>query len=208
MIYVNVSAFFCVLLSLTIVLAKISTVRRAVKTQTYNRKHFLRGKLNSELSIRPPWSINELEFTEQCTRCYKCAESCPSNLIVKGMGGYPEISFIRQGCDYCEACARSCPEDVLNINHFNKKNPWQQQASINDECFSMRGIVCRSCGEVCEARAIEFKLVVGGKSQLILNTTACNGCGECVHVCPADAITVHKINLNESISSPLESLHE
>ena len=179
-----------------------------MKTQIYNRTNFLRGKFNSELPIRPPWSINELEFTNECTRCYKCAESCPSNLIVKGAGGYPEITFLRKGCDYCQACVQSCPEDALNLDELNKTLPWKQYALINEDCFSKRGIVCRSCGEVCESRAIEFKLVVGGNSQLLLDTSVCDGCGECVHVCPAQAIKIQKINIDENINNPLEKLHE
>jgi len=163
-----------------------------LKTQTINRHQLLRGQFEGEKTIRPPWSVREIAFTENCTRCFECAEACHSQLIVKGSGGYPEISFNRQGCDFCEACVRSCPENVLHINAQNIKDPWQHTASINDECFSARGIVCRSCGEICESRAIKFSPGISGITQVILNTAACNGCGECVHVCPAGAIKILK----------------
>jgi len=163
-----------------------------LKAQTINRHQLLRGQFAGDNAIRPPWSIDELAFTENCTRCYKCADVCHSHLIVKGSGGFPEISFNRQGCDFCESCVRACPEDVLYIDEINNQAAWQQTAEISNECFSMRGIVCRSCGEICESRAIQFKPDIGGRTQVILNTTACNGCGECVHVCPAGAIKISK----------------
>jgi len=102
------------------------------------------------------------------------------------------MTFLRQGCDYCEACVRACPESALLITQENQVLPWAQQSVINDQCFAQKGIVCRSCGEVCEVSAIEFKLVIGGSSQVNINSAVCNGCGECVHVCPAQAIKVLK----------------
>jgi len=102
------------------------------------------------------------------------------------------MSFLRQGCDYCEACVQVCPESALSLTQTNFQFPWPQQAVINDQCFAEKGVVCRACGEVCEVSAIEFKLMVGGSSQLTINTAACNGCGECVHVCPAQAIKILK----------------
>ena len=163
-----------------------------MKAQTINRHQLLRGQFEGEETIRPPWSVSELAFTENCTRCYECANVCHSNLIVKGSGGFPEISFNRQGCDFCEACVQACSEDVLHIDRQNQQNAWQHIAVINDECFSARGIVCRSCGEICESRAIQFKPGIAGRTQVNLNTAACNGCGECVHVCPAGAIKISK----------------
>ncbi len=164
-----------------------------MKTQAINRKQFLQGQFKGESPIRPPWSIEESFFSNACTRCFKCAESCPSNLIVKGAGGFPEMSFLRQGCDFCEACVQACPESAMALTQHNQVFPWPQRAAINDQCFSAKGIVCRSCGEVCEVSAIEFKLMVGGLSEVNISTEMCNGCGECIHVCPAQAIKIQKI---------------
>ena len=163
-----------------------------MKAHTINRHQLLCGQFDEQSVIRPPWSVNELSFTENCTRCFECASVCHSHIIIKGSGGFPEISFNRQGCDFCEACVRACPEDVLTIDPLNQQEAWQQTAEINKQCFSMRGIVCRSCGEICESRAIQFRPGIAGRSQVILNAAACNGCGECVHVCPAGAIKISK----------------
>lgn len=150
--------------------------------------------------IRPPWSIDESIFTDACTQCFECAKACPSHLIIKGQGGFPEVSFARHGCDFCEACVRACPEDALSFNEENQHKPWQQLAVISDECFARRGVICRSCGEMCESRAIQFKPALAGKSQVSINASACTGCGECVHVCPAHAIKVEK--------NPVGEIHE
>ncbi len=164
-----------------------------LKSQAVSRNSFIRGRQFSTV-IRPPWAIDEDQFTEICTRCFECAKACPAHLIIKGTGGFPEISFSRHGCDYCEACVVACPETALDLA---QPTAWDQQAVINESCFSRRGVVCRSCGEVCEASAIYFKPALGGVSQIQLNASACNGCGECVHVCPAHAIKIQKIMAGE-----------
>ena len=166
-----------------------------MKAQALNRKQFLQGKFKGEQAVRPPWSKEEDIFIDKCTRCYKCAESCSSNLIVKGAGGFPEMSFLRQGCDYCEACVQACPESALSLTEENHFYPWSQKALITKQCFAAQGISCRSCGEVCETDAIEIEIKVGGISELTVNTAVCNGCGECIHVCPAHAIEIQKINI-------------
>lgn len=171
-----------------------------METRTINRKQFIRGQFG-QLTIRPPWSIDEVFFAEICSQCFDCARACPSHLIVKGVGGYPEMSFLRQGCDFCEACVSACPEKSLSL----EIDPcWQQVADISNNCFASRGIICRSCGEVCETEAIKFKLTVAGVSQININTTVCNGCGECVHVCPAHAIKIQKKTIRKQVVTSYE----
>ena len=171
-----------------------------MSTHAISRTHFIRGKYQGSSAVRPPWAIDEVSFIDACSQCYECAKACPSHLIVKGVGGFPEMSFSRHGCDYCEACVRACPEEVLEITPQNQQHPWQQIASVSDGCFAKRGVVCRSCGEICEARAIQIKPQLAGRSQIIIDATACNGCGECVHVCPAHAIEIQK--------NPVGEIHE
>jgi ferredoxin-type protein NapF len=58
----------------------------------------------------------------------------------------------------------------------------------------MRGVVCRSCGEVCDEGAIRFPLQRGGTAQPTLDPDTCNGCGGCIAVCPVDAIRVSHLS--------------
>jgi ferredoxin-type protein NapF len=61
-------------------------------------------------------------------------------------------------------------------------------AVINDECLAEAGIVCRSCGDVCPDAAISFRPRLGLPPKAVVNELACTGCGECVGVCPSQAI--------------------
>lgn len=158
-----------------------------------NRMQFLRGDFKGELPFRPPWSKYEDEFTEFCTRCDDCITACPQHILVRGMAGFPEVRFTKSGCDYCQACAKVCITSAIEISPGNVTSPWNITAMFKDNCLSERGVVCRSCGEACEPRAIRFKLAVGGVALIEFDNTACNGCGECVSVCPVAAIEMQHV---------------
>ena len=160
-----------------------------------NRLQFLRGNYKSEQPLRPPWSQPEHLFTELCERCDKCIQACPVNIIKRGDAGFPQMNFARGGCDFCQQCAEACPAGAIRPDPENQSTPWQAAAVIDNRCFSERGIMCRSCGEVCEMRAIRFRQAVGGVALIELNSSHCNGCGECVSICPANAIQVKTIQL-------------
>jgi ferredoxin-type protein NapF len=49
----------------------------------------------------------------------------------------------------------------------NRKTPWDLIADIGDQCLVKQGVMCRTCGDVCEPRAIRFKLAVGGFARVI-----------------------------------------
>jgi len=163
-----------------------------------NRLQFLRGNFNREQPLRPPWSQAEQLFTELCERCDRCIDACPVKIIRRGVGGFPEMNFSRGGCDFCQACARQCPSQAIQLSPSNEFEPWHATAFVSDQCFSARGVVCRSCGEVCEMRAIRFKQAVGGVALIELNSRDCNGCGECVSICPASAIQVKNIQIENN----------
>jgi ferredoxin-type protein NapF len=158
-----------------------------------NRMQFLRGDFSAEGAFRPPWAIMEQAFTDTCDRCDACIKACPPKLLQRGNAGFPEISFQRNGCDFCEACARSCPTQALHITTENHYQPWQLVAKFKRNCLSENGVVCRSCGDVCEGRAIKFKMIVGGSALVQMDASLCNGCGECVSVCPVQAIEMKHI---------------
>ena len=67
--------------------------------------------------------------------------------------------------------------------------PGPQKAEISADCLSLKGVACRICGEHCDAGAIRFHLRVGGTA-LPEVTADCDGCGACVRVCPAAAISL------------------
>ena len=62
--------------------------------------------------------------------------------------------------------------------------------SIGDACFAKHNVLCQSCADVCETRAIRFRPRLGQPPlpELILDN--CTLCGDCVPICPASAIAI------------------
>lgn len=67
--------------------------------------------------------------------------------------------------------------------------PARRAAEVASNCLSLKGVACRICGEHCDAGAIRFRPRVGGRARPEV-TADCNGCGACVGVCPAAAISL------------------
>lgn len=155
-----------------------------------NRVHFLRGRFNGRSPIRPPWSAEESLFTDLCDRCDVCIKACHAKIIRRGDSGFPEVNFSRSGCDFCRACVQACPTGAL-VKDLDQ--PWSIHASFKSICLSERGVTCRSCSDVCEHGAIRFRLAVGGRAVVEFNESACVGCGECVSLCPVQAIEMQVI---------------
>nr|WP_281254033.1 ferredoxin-type protein NapF [Solemya velesiana gill symbiont] len=128
-------------------------------------------------------------FIDKCTRCDKCLTACFDGLIVKGQGGYPQMDFTRGGCDFCSDCVAVCEPEAL-LRPSKEAVPWSHKASILDSCLSLNGVMCRSCGDACDKRAIRFSLQVGGKAQPVIDRDRCVGCGTCLSVCLAKAVEI------------------
>lgn len=159
----------------------------AHQTTATSKRNFLRGRNPGWRALRPPWSLDEMLFTETCNRCGQCADKCPLNIIKMGDAGFPEMDFSLSGCDFCRQCVNVCESAAISSQ---VDTAFKLIASINDQCFAVRAVICRSCAEVCETGALKFKQVVGGISQVLLDNSACTGCGECVSICPADSISM------------------
>ncbi|NJN40566.1 MAG: ferredoxin-type protein NapF, partial [Gammaproteobacteria bacterium] len=128
------------------------------------------------------------DFVARCTRCSDCLTACPTTILEKGRGGFPLVNFARGECTFCGKCVEVCKPAALVRDRGAA--PWTIKASIGDACLALQRVVCRSCGDRCEARAIRFRLAPGGVSRPELDGDTCNGCGACVAVCPASAITI------------------
>ncbi|HID44392.1 MAG TPA: 4Fe-4S dicluster domain-containing protein, partial [Chromatiaceae bacterium] len=63
-------------------------------------------------------------------------------------------------------------------------------ANIKADCLSLNGIVCRACGDACDTDAIRFQLETRGRATPLLDQALCNGCGECLAVCPTKSISL------------------
>jgi len=155
------------------------------------RRQFLRmGLKNRSVPLRPPWALDEDSFQDACTRCGDCVSLCPEHILVpETAGGYPQVDFSGGECTFCKSCVDACPTQALNGALVS---PWMAKADISDKCLATQHVVCRTCGEQCEAEAIKFTPAPGGVSMPSINLDACTGCGACVAPCPTQAIEVRR----------------
>jgi ferredoxin-type protein NapF len=159
------------------------------------RRSFLRGRLGEAAAgrttapPRPPWALRPDEtFTSASTRCGDCVRGCPRGVLHAGEGGYPEIRFDAAGCSLCGDCAMACRAGALDREVVTPPFTWR--VAVETSCLNRRGIECRVCGDACETHALRFVPARGGIAQLQIDANACTGCGDCVSVCPVQAITL------------------
>ncbi|MCP4996832.1 MAG: ferredoxin-type protein NapF [Gammaproteobacteria bacterium] len=168
-------------------------------SRSINRMQFLRGDLSGvKAPVRPPWALHEAQFVERCTACGDCVTACFDQLIVAGRANFPQMDFKQGGCDFCGDCLAICKAGALSGDPQDAETrPWSLKASILNNCLSLNAVVCRSCGEACDARAIHFKLEIGGVAKPLLDSELCTGCGECFSVCPVDAVQIFSVERSE-----------
>ena len=156
-----------------------------------SRRQFLRGDLRgTRAGVRPPWALPEWAFTERCTRCDDCVAACPASIITRGSGGFPEVDFGHGGCDFCGKCVAACQAGALRAGPADRFAAWSHRAVVGPRCLSAQGVVCRACGDHCAAQAIRFRLATAGRSFAQVDLAHCTGCGACVGVCPAGAVSM------------------
>lgn len=143
---------------------------------------------NTDIGL--PWLIDHAQFLDKCTQCGHCTEQCDENIITRGQGGYPTVDFSLGECTFCQDCTKGCPESLFDSN---QAEPWQIDVEITAECFPNKGIVCQSCSDVCEPRAIRFKYIDSPIAKPVVNNDLCTGCGACVSTCPTDAIVLGRV---------------
>jgi ferredoxin-type protein NapF len=160
-----------------------------------SRAQLLSGDLEGEaIPFRPPWALTEVDFVDRCNGCGDCISACPDALIVAGRGRLPRMEFARGGCDFCAACVDACKVGALRRDADSSVPPWRIKATIQPGCLSLNAVICRSCGEVCDERAIRFRLATGGVAIPLLDSDRCSGCGACFAVCPIRAVTLSSMN--------------
>ena len=157
-----------------------------------NRRQFLSmGRNRKTHPVRPPWAIEEDAFQKACTRCGDCISSCPEKILIReGLNGYPKIDFSKGECTFCSNCVQGCPTTALNRS---QSPAWLIKAQVTDSCLAAQQVLCMSCADQCDVRAIRFTPVAGVVSQPEINSADCTGCGACVAACPVQSIEVKHV---------------
>ena len=165
-------------------------------TVNISRSQFLRGDFKGKKSIiRPPWSLEELLFTETCTSCAECIDACPESILLKGRANYPIVDFETGECTFCGLCAEVCKTGA--IKQRSDTAPWPLKANVSDGCLAKKGVVCLTCREECEQDAIQFKPVAGRIPAPEINYSNCTGCGACFGSCPNNSISIIPLSQQE-----------
>jgi len=139
----------------------------------------------SSSAIRPPGSVEELEFLERCVKCDQCVRVCPTNVLQPAMlesgleGLWTPIMNFRVGhCQlYCTACSYVCPtgaiqhltpEEKLGVQAFAEKGPVKVGTAHVDfgRCLPWsKNIPCVVCEEVCP---VSPKAIQGQYRQMLV----------------------------------------
>jgi len=159
--------------------------------------------------VRPPGSVPETEFLDQCIRCGECFKACPNN-VLQAMGlnhgleplWTPQVQADWAGCaSSCNACGQVCPTGAIRpLPLAEKKAARMGLAIVNQEtCLPVAGReACQLCVDECHAagyHAIEFTRMhtqanadgtpVEGSGFLapVVLEDKCVGCGLCQTRC-------------------------
>ena len=146
------------------------------------------------LEIRPPWSVDADLFVRLCNCCGRCIKACPEEILVRDRAGYPRVDFGRGECTFCHLCRNVCLDAAREEGREGpfhlEERPWQLIARIGSGCLVARGTLCRTCGDVCDGRAIRFIPRGEGFARPEVDVNLCSGCGACGRVCPVQAIEI------------------
>ncbi len=143
--------------------------------------------------IRPPYALDELEFLLACTRCDKCIEACPHDVIFKLEGrlgaqvmGTPAMDLLNKGCHLCEdwPCVNACEPMALYLPEKEEEEDLPlaklARAEINPQtCLPYSGPECGACESSCPIPgALKWDM-----TKPSIDPEFCTGCGLCREAC-------------------------
>jgi ferredoxin-type protein NapG len=153
--------------------------------------------------LRPPFAAEELKFLLACTRCDKCIEACPYDVLFKlparlgpQVAGTPAMDLLNRGCHMCQdwPCVAACEPDALKLPEQGEgKLPAPGKLAVvqidQKTCLPYSGPECGACADSCP---VPGALVWEGGLRPVINQEICTGCALCREACIVDpkAVTV------------------
>ena len=165
------------------------------------RRLFLRGasltregraravRQKAPLGPSPPW-MSDLLQRDGCGGCNRaCAAACDQDIIRfhprgHALAGFPYLAFADAGCTLCGDCVEACPLDFPTAGRAPRLGTAQLERG---RCLAWQDVICMSCLGACQLRALRRE---PHSHRVTVDADRCNGCGMCVRVCPADALSV------------------
>ncbi len=160
--------------------------------------------------IRPPYALDETDFLLACSRCDRCVEACPHQIIFKLSGrlgalvaSTPALDLLKKGCRQCEdwPCVNACEDKALVLpepkhNEPEPELPKMARAEINSEtCLPYSGPECGACADSCPVPgALTWDMTLP-----IINLLLCTGCGMCREACIVNPTAINIKSLHNSL---------
>ena len=165
--------------------------------------------------ISPPGSVSVTRFSNLCTACHLCINSCPTQVLYPsfldyGLAGIlqPRMNYAASYCNYdCVICSQVCPTGaILPLDTVAKKEIQIGKAHfIKNDCIVVtKKTDCAACSEHCPTKAVQMVPF----DHLFLpevNNEICIGCGACEHACPSKprkAIYVDANPIHQKVKKP------
>jgi ferredoxin len=119
--------------------------------------------------------------TAKCAECGDCLSVCPENAVAVAV---KTISLDTSSCVGCGECITVCQNEGAALQ-------WEEEYyNVNSNC---RGHDCgRPCITRCPERAIYWE-----HRHAYVDPARCNRCGECLAVCPYQAITPARVRYDD-----------
>ena len=140
------------------------------------------------ITLDEPGGVIKID-EDTCTYCGVCAQTCPWDAVVisgqkptKRSKEVKAFALDEDTCIGCNICVETCPGD------FIAEKPSNLTVELPEICT-----YCGLCAQMCPVEAIDWDIELGpakpsSDEGLVYDVDKCKMVGECIKVCPTDAI--------------------